>query len=61
MKKLRTDDTGKIDKSTKEHLALVYPVFDEDYLNDLIAKAKHNWQGIDPDEWLQNFRGEYEV
>jgi len=37
------------------------PRYNEDYLNLLIHKAKHNWKGIKPDEWLNNLRGGYDA
>ncbi len=61
MKKLRIDDREEIDKSGQEQSVIAHPVFDEDYINDLIVRAKQNWEGIDPDEWLQSIRGEYGV
>jgi len=33
--------------------------FDENYLNDLIAKASKTWEGIDAEEWLNEIRGDY--
>jgi hypothetical protein len=37
------------------------PTFDSDYLASLTAKAKKSWKGTDANEWLLNFRGEYEA
>ena len=56
-------DTGEIDKRTLKLLQLVdfTPKFDEIYLNSLIKKAKNNWNGINPDEWLNEIRGEYDT
>ena len=61
MKKLRINNVGDNEKLTQGQLVTINPSFDEDYLDDLIAKAKHNWKGIDPDQWLHNLRGEYQV
>jgi len=61
MKKLRINNVGETVKPTQGQLVTIRPSFDEDYLDDLIAKAKHNWKGIDPDQWLHNLRGEYQV
>lgn len=30
----------------------------EDYLNNLIAKAKKSWEGIDADSYMKNLREE---
>lgn len=35
--------------------------YDSDYLNELIKKATPNWEGIDPDEWVNKLRGDYEL
>jgi hypothetical protein len=37
------------------------PRYDDNYLNSLIHKAKSNWKGIKPDEWLNNLRGGYDA
>ena len=56
-------ETGEIDTKSLKLLELVdyNPTFDSYYLDDLISKAKKNWVGIDPDEWLKNLRGPYET
>lgn len=56
-------ETGEIDTKSLTLIELIdYDAhYDDKYLNDLIAKARHNWQGVDVEEWLQNVRGEYEV
>lgn len=56
-------ETGEIDTKSLKLIDLIdySPKFDNDYLNSLISKAKSNWKGIDPDEWLQNLRGGYEA
>jgi hypothetical protein len=56
-------ETGEIDKRTLKllHLSDFTIKYDDNYLNSLIQKAKNNWKGIDPDEWLKNVRGEYET
>ena len=55
--------TGEIDTKSLQLLELIdyNPKFDDDYLNALISKAKKNWKGINPDEWLFNLRGGYEA
>lgn len=54
-------ETGELDTKNLRLLELINynPKFDASYLNDLIAKAKKNWKGIDPDEWINNMRGTY--
>lgn len=33
------------------------PVFDENYLNGLIAKASKSWAGVDVDSYMSDLRG----
>ncbi len=56
-------ETGEIDRSSLQLVELIDydPLFDESYLNALISKAKNNWKGIDPNDWLQNLRGSHEA
>ncbi len=56
-------ETGEIDTKSLVMIELIdYSAnFDDKYLNELIAKAKRNWQGVNTEEWLQNIRGEYEL
>ena len=56
-------ETGEIDTKSLSLIELIdyQPKFDKDYLNSLIKKAKKSWENINPDEWLLNLRGEYEV
>ena len=56
-------ESGEIDARSLRLIELVDydPKFDSDYLNDLISKAKKSWKGVNPDEWLMNLRGGYEV
>ena len=56
-------ESGEIDTRSLRLIELVDydPKFDSDYLNDLISKAKKSWKGVNPDEWLMNLRGGYEV
>lgn len=56
-------ETGEIDTRSLKLIQLIdyNPKFDNDYLNELISKAKKNWKGINPDEWLFNLRGGYEI
>jgi hypothetical protein len=55
-------DTGEIDPKSLKLIELIdySSEFDEDYLNQLINKARKNWKGVDPDSWLHEIRGEYE-
>jgi hypothetical protein len=50
--------TGEIDMSTLKLISLqgYRPVYDENYLNGLIAKATKSWAGIDVDAFLSNMR-----
>ena len=34
--------------------------YDEDYLNDLIKKAKKSWEGVDVDSFMSDLRDEEE-
>lgn len=56
-------ETGEIDRGSLKLIELIDydPKFDQDYLSRLISKAKKNWKGIDPDEWLHKLRGDYEA
>ncbi len=56
-------ETGEMDTKSLKLIELIdyNPKFDSNYLNSLISKAKKNWQGINPDEWLNNLRGGYEA
>jgi len=56
-------ETGEMDTKSLKLIELIdyNPKFDSKYLNGLISKAKKNWQGINPDEWLDNLRGGYEA
>ncbi len=56
-------ETGEIDKKTLKLLELIdfAPKYDDAYLNSLIKKAKANWKGINPDEWLNEMRGDYDA
>lgn len=57
-------ETGEIDTSTLKFVELVYyqPKYDELYLKKLRDKAKKSWLGnINPDSWLREIRGGYEV
>lgn len=55
-------ETGEIDKKSLKLVELIdyQPQFDHQYLSQLIHRAKPRWQEIDPDQWLQQLRGEYE-
>lgn len=56
-------ETGEIDNRTLKLIQLISfePKYDDEYLKSLIHKAKNNWKGINPDEWLNNLRGGYDV
>lgn len=56
-------ETGEFDKKTLKLIELIdfAPKYDDHYLNSLIEKAKHSWKGIDPDEWLNEIRGNYDA
>lgn len=56
-------ETGEMDTKSLKLIELIdyNPKFNSSYLNNLISKAKKNWQGINPDEWLNNLRGGYEA
>ena len=56
-------ETGEFDKSSLTLVELVdySPKFDDSYLNTLIQKAKNNWRGVNPDLWLSELRGDYDV
>lgn len=55
-------ETGEMDTKSLKLIELIDydPKFDSSYLDGLISKAKKNWKGINPEEWLQNLRGDYE-
>jgi len=54
-------ETGEIDTRTLKLIQLIdfKPKYDNEYLNSLIQKAKGNWKGVSPDEWINNLRGGY--
>ncbi len=56
-------ETGEMDTKSLSLIELIdyNPKFDDEYLNQLISKAKNSWKGINPDEWVQNIRGGYEA
>ncbi|MCK9254286.1 MAG: hypothetical protein GX793_08790 [Bacteroidales bacterium] len=57
-------ETGEIDKSTLKFIELIdyQPKYDEQYLKSLREKAKKSWLGtINPDNWLNEIRGDYEA
>lgn len=51
--------TGEIDLSSLKLISLqgYRPVYDEAYLNTLIAKASKSWAGVDVDVFLSELRG----
>lgn len=54
--------TGEIDMSSLKLVSLqgYRPVYDEDYLNGLIAKAAKSWANVDVDAFMSELRGGYE-
>jgi len=56
-------ETGEIDKTSLTLIELIdfNPEYDENYLRRLIKKARKNWKGVDPDEWVSNLRGGYDA
>lgn len=56
-------ETGEMDKQSMKLIELIdySSAYDENYLSALIKKAKNNWKGINPDEWLGDLRGDYVV
>ena len=51
--------TGEIDFSSLKLISLqgYRPVYDETYLNGLIAKASKSWEGVDVDGFISEIRG----
>ena len=51
--------TGEIDMSSLKLISLqgYRPVYDENYLNGLIAKASKSWAGVDVDSFMSVLRG----
>ena len=51
--------TGEIDMSSLRLISLqgYHPVYDENYLNGLIAKASKSWAGVDVDSFMSDLRG----
>lgn len=51
--------TGEIDMSSLRLISLrgYRPVYDENYLNGLIAKASKSWAGVDVDSFMSDLRG----
>ncbi len=57
-------ETGEIDLSSLKFIELIdyQPKYDEMYLKALREKAKKSWLGsINPDDWLENIRGNYDA
>jgi len=56
-------ETGEMDTKSLSLIELIdyNPKFDNNYLNQLISKAKNSWKGINTDEWMQKIRGGYEA
>ena len=54
--------TGEIDLSSLKLISLrgFKPVYDENYLNGLIAKASKSWENVDVERFLSDLRGDYE-
>ncbi len=51
--------TGEIDLSSLKLISLrgYRPMYDEAYLDGLIAKASKSWEGVDVDGFLSEIRG----
>lgn len=51
--------TGEIDMSSLRLISLqgYRPVYDENYLNGLIARASKSWAGVDVDSFMSDLRG----
>ncbi|MDR1182593.1 MAG: hypothetical protein LBL13_11505 [Bacteroidales bacterium] len=56
-------ETGEIDRSNLKLVQLIdySPKYDEAYLNNLIAKASPKFKNLDPDLWLREMRGGYNL
>ncbi|MCB0482462.1 MAG: hypothetical protein KDC83_13620 [Flavobacteriales bacterium] len=59
----QNQDTGEMDFKSLRLIELIdYNTnYDDQYLNDLIKKAKSNWNGVDANSWLNQLRGGYEA
>jgi hypothetical protein len=60
----QNSETGELDKYSLKFVELVdfQPTYDEQYLKSLREKAKRSWLGdINPDIWLRELRGGYDV
>lgn len=55
--------TGELDRTSLKFIELVpyQPQFNEDYLNQKIQKSSPKWKDIQPDLWLNELRGDYEI
>ena len=55
--------TGELDRSSFKFLELVayQPQYNEAYLNKKIKKSSPKWKDIQPELWLNELRGDYEV
>ncbi|PKL80173.1 MAG: hypothetical protein CVV25_05515 [Ignavibacteriae bacterium HGW-Ignavibacteriae-4] len=55
-------ETGEIDTKSLKLIELINydPIFDKDYLDKLIKKASGNWEGVNVDDYMTEFRGNYE-
>jgi hypothetical protein len=57
-------DTGEIERSSLKFIGLVdyNSAYDESYLKSLRDKAKKSWGDVkDPDAWLREMRGDYDL
>lgn len=60
----QNSETGELDKSLLNFIELIdfQPTYDERYLQSLREKAKKSWLGnINPETWLNEIRGGYDV
>lgn len=55
--------TGEFEKNNIVFIELLSytNIYEKDYLDELIDKAKHNWKDINADDWLNDLRGGYDA
>lgn len=60
---LQNLETGEIDTKSLKLLELIDydPTFNEKYIKGLIKKSSNNWNGFNPEKWLEETRGNYEA
>lgn len=60
----QNSETGEIDTKSLKFAEIIdyLPIYDEKYLKSLRDKAKQSWiKNINPDTWLKEIRGSYEL